>query len=248
MWWWRAPLPPKATGRISPSRCKRGTDSSYRPLAGDGVRRGMPGRQAWGKVAGELLPWPCTSRWLELVPTLICLKESGAVVSSWCACGGWLAVGRRLLRLDGLAVRPSPLLVGKVVAQEDALLPRSGPIWTWLGFVVVRLWCWDGLAGDGGHQSVRQWRCGCRLQSIGLGGRRWRFLVEILVVAWSEPVAAEPAGAVDFLGSDAKGSSPRSHGLALQGNIRSSGSDDGGTAMYFSFLGASSQNRLWLWD
>jgi hypothetical protein len=65
---------------------------------------------------------------------------------------------------------------------------------------------------------------------------------EILVVAWSEPAATTPAGAVDFLGSAVEGSSPWHLGLALEGNLRSSRSDDGGAATSFSSLGASSRS------
>jgi hypothetical protein len=47
-------------------------------------------------------------------------------------------------------------------------------------------------------------------------------LGEILVLIWSEPAAATSTGGVaDFLRSVAEGSSPQSHGFALEGNLRS---------------------------
>jgi hypothetical protein len=80
-----------------------------------------------------------------------------------------------------------------------------------------------------------------------LGGWRWRFPGEILVVAWSQPAAATPAGAVDFLGSAVRGSSSWSLGLDPEGNLRSSRSEGEADAS-FSSLGPSSQNRLRLGD
>jgi hypothetical protein len=82
------------------------------------------------------------------------------------------------------------------------------------------------LVGSGGSVVARSrlaWVAGC-----GVPG-------EILVLTWSEPAEATPAGASDFIGSITEGFSSRSHGLSPEGNLRSLGSSDGGTVTYFIF-------------